>query len=447
MCRTIRPRSLALWMLMAWLVSPISQAAAAEAEQRYQSALDAMLADIGDPQKSFDFVQAATEVGDLRGAVAALERMLLINPGLANIQLELGVLYLRLGNASLGQYHINRALQAPNVPRVVRERAEALLAASGGQRGRNFLRGLVGLAYHYDENANAAPSSPEVLIGGGPLGNQIGLLSAESLGQSDSFVDLTAGATHVYAFAGDSGHSYETGLLLYANKYDKFSNLDFFIASLDTGPAFRIAGSGDAPIVLRPYISGAHDLLDGERYLTSFGGGVELRAQASVRTYGFLRIDYSDQDFQDSLERVVSDRSGGYFSGNAGLVHQFNQSFQISVDVAAEQADADANYEAYTRYGGGLGAKFFFGYGGKLPPWSIGLSARARKTDYDAADPQISSIVVRDDTRYDGMLAVDVPISRSLLLSLKGQYADNDSSIPNYTFDNTGGSLGISWRF
>lgn len=440
---TIRLRSLAVLMLMTWLVSPSSQAAAAEAEQRYQSALEAMLADIGDPQKSFDFVQAATAVGDLRGAVAALERMLLINPGLANIQLELGVLYLRLGNAGLGQYHINRALQAPNVPRVVRERAEALLASSGGQGGRHFWRGQVSLAGHYDSNANAAPSSPEVLVFG-----QAWDLSAESLEQSDSFVDLSLGTTHTYAFPGGAGHSFETSLLLYGNQYDKFSNLNFFIAGLDTGPAFRIGGSADAPVVLRPYVAGAYDLLDGDHYLTSVGGGFELRVQSSVQTFSFLRVDYSNQDFQDTPnKRFVSDRSGGYISANAGITHQFGQAIQLSGDIGAEQANADADYQTYRRYGGGLGIRFFFNYGGVRPPWSLGLSGRLRKADYDAADPQISSVVVRDDTRLDGIVSLDVPVSRSMLLSLRGQYTDNDSRVPNYVFDNTGGSLGITWRF
>lgn len=86
-----------------------------------------MVADLANPERSFEFVQAAVDAGDLRGAIAALERILLINPDLPNIQLELGVLYRRAGAAELGDAYIREALAAEDVPPEVRERAEAIL--------------------------------------------------------------------------------------------------------------------------------------------------------------------------------------------------------------------------------------------------------------------------------------------------------------------------------
>ena len=59
----------------------------------------------------------------------------------------------------------------------------------------------------------------------------------------------------------------------------------------------------------------------------------------------------------------------------------------------------------------------------------------------------ISSSITRNDTRYDVGLTLDVPITQSILLSVRGNYTDNHSNIPNYAFDNTGGSIGTSWRF
>lgn len=429
-----------------FLFALAADAGAATSEQSYQDALEEMLGDVGNPAKSFAFVKAAIEVGDVRGAVAALDRMLLINPGLANIQLELGVLYLRYGNADLGRYYIDRALQAPNVPRVVRERAEALLAGSGG--GRSFLRGVLSLAAHYESNANEAPASSEV-VGRNPFTGQdvIFELAPDSLEQSDNFFDLTAGLTHTYAFEGNGGHSFETNLLLYGSKYDELSDLDFALVSLDVGPALRIGGSLDAPLVLRPFAVGSYDLLDGEHYLSAYGGGLELRIQANVRTYSYVKLEYSNQEFYDTPTQFVSDRSGDYLSARAGIVRQLGRMLQLNADVAVEQGDADTEYQSFTRYGGGVGAKLFFGHGGTLPPWSLGLAARARTAEYDAPDPQVSARLVRDDTRYDAILTVDVPLSRALLLSMRGNYTDNESNVPNYEFDNTGGSLGVSWRF
>jgi len=76
-------------LCLAFLTLPItsySQGTLSDAERRYQQAFDAMRADLANPERSFEFVQAAIAVGDQRGAIAALERILQINPSLANIQ-------------------------------------------------------------------------------------------------------------------------------------------------------------------------------------------------------------------------------------------------------------------------------------------------------------------------------------------------------------------------
>lgn len=414
--------------------------AATADEDAYQRALDEMLADIGDPQLSFDFVQAATKVGDLRGAVASLERMLLIDPGLANIELELGVLLMSLGNADLGQYHIQRALRAPNVPLVVRRRAERIMASSGGAVGRSFWRGRLSINGSHDSNVNSSPSMPEVLVLSGP-----GTLS--SLEEPDSSFNFSLGATHVYAFAGNSGSSFETNLLAYASAYDEFSDQNLITGRVETGPALRLGRSPNSFFFLRPYLSVGYNLLDGEDYLRESGGGLELRAQPNVRTYGFLRADYSDQDFKDSATRIFSDRSGGYLTARAGISRLIGQSLQLSATVASVTADADASYQAFSRIGGGVGAKFFFGYGKSRPPWSIGLSANLRNTDYDAADPQVTVRIVREDERSDVALTIDVPVSQAALIALRYQYTKNESNIPNYQFENSGVDLGFSWRF
>ena len=54
-----------------------------------------------DPEKAFDFAQSAVAVGDVRGAIDALERVLTLNPTLTNIKFELGLLYLRAGSPEL----------------------------------------------------------------------------------------------------------------------------------------------------------------------------------------------------------------------------------------------------------------------------------------------------------------------------------------------------------
>ncbi len=73
--------------IVAWMFHGCAAAADSSEEQLYQARLDALLKDVANPERSFDFVEAAVAVGDLRGAAASLERILLIDPQLANIEL------------------------------------------------------------------------------------------------------------------------------------------------------------------------------------------------------------------------------------------------------------------------------------------------------------------------------------------------------------------------
>lgn len=414
-----------------------AQQAPSAADSEYRKALDAMLADLGDPEASFDFAKVAVSSGDSRGAIAAFERILRLNPTLANIELELGVLYLRSGNAELGRYHIRKSLQAANMPAVVRRRAEGYLATAAVESSRHAVRFDASVSARYDSNANAGPASDVVLLGGTPV------LLGSGLATEDASAEALAALTHDYSMAGNA--SLESRVLVFASKYDELNNLDLSLGTLETGPLFRL-GDATAPTFVRPFISGGYYLLDGDEYFTSYGAGFEARKFTQGSTVLSLRAQYEEQDFKDQPARFVSDRSGGYLQVNASVARQFGTHVQLVAELLAETADADANYQRYDRYGGGLGITWFSSPGSR-GRWSIGLTGRVREARYDSPDPQIDPLHEREDTRIDARLTLNVPLNRSLALTVSGIYADNDSNLPNYSYDNTGGSVGLNVRF
>jgi tetratricopeptide (TPR) repeat protein len=103
----------------------------------YNRAFQAMLADPGDLDKAFAFADLAIQIGDFEGAIAAMERMLLVNSNLPWVKLELGVLYYRLGSFAIARTYLQTALVAPNVPPALRERIRALLALIDQQEASN----------------------------------------------------------------------------------------------------------------------------------------------------------------------------------------------------------------------------------------------------------------------------------------------------------------------
>lgn len=75
------------------------------------------------------FAAIAVEIGDLEGAISALERLLLIAGDLPDVKLELGVLYFRLGSFETARVYLRSALASPHATAPVKERASRYLKA------------------------------------------------------------------------------------------------------------------------------------------------------------------------------------------------------------------------------------------------------------------------------------------------------------------------------
>ena len=109
----------------------------------YDRAFQAMLADPGNLDKAFAFADVAAQTGDFEGAIAAMERMLLVDQNLPWVKLELGVLYFRLGSFEMARTYLQNALTAPNIPPSLRERVRALLAQIEQRDAANHFNGSI----------------------------------------------------------------------------------------------------------------------------------------------------------------------------------------------------------------------------------------------------------------------------------------------------------------
>lgn len=127
-------------LLLAALVAGLAEASAVHAEtvqapssqadlkHAYDAAFQQMLMQPANLDVLFKFATLATQTGDFEGAVSALERMLLADPDLPRVRMELGALYYRLGSYEMARSYLDTVLQSPGVPPDVRGRAEQLRA-------------------------------------------------------------------------------------------------------------------------------------------------------------------------------------------------------------------------------------------------------------------------------------------------------------------------------
>ncbi len=87
-------------------VAPTLRQVSAADRAAYDAAFQESLRKPIDPPTLVRYAEAAIKIGDLEGAIAALERLLLVDAENPEVQLELGVLYFRLGSMEAAKSYL-----------------------------------------------------------------------------------------------------------------------------------------------------------------------------------------------------------------------------------------------------------------------------------------------------------------------------------------------------
>jgi hypothetical protein len=404
-----------------------------------------MRADIADPEASFEFAKTAVAAGDLTGAVAALERILRINPTLANIQLEIGVLYLRLGDPRSAAGYIASSLASPEIPAWVRDRATNLLRIANERASNQQVSWSFSTAVRQDDNANAAPFDPNVRV----LGLD-GLLDESDTGREDTSVELAGSMNHQLHLDGQSGNYLDTNFGIYNRDYDQLSELDLQAINFDMGPRLHFGSVLNPSFSMRPYLFAVHLELDGDKYLATRGVGVNFRKLFSPALMMDVNVDYDDQDYFDTPTRVGSANRSGPQRTLGGRIN-YLPSPSASWNFGMFVSDRDANVVYEERDHSGLDVSYTRVLGqrrqDRRQPLSITIATTSQKLEYRAPDPLVDPLVAREDDRWSAAFTVNVPVAARWNVYVSVQHTDNESSLPNYQYDNTGAVAGLRAAF
>jgi hypothetical protein len=413
--------------------------------QRYRDAFDAMMADPTSAEKSFQFARVAVSDNDIRSAIAALERILKINPGLANIRLQLGQLYLRVGATDLAATYLRQALLAPGVPPPLRQQAQSLLGQAERAQKKNFFTGTIYAGGRYDTDANAGPSSPEVRV----LGQQ-GQLDQASLGRSDWSGEVGATLNYTYAFDSQEGDDLEANFSTYNRRYVDTHLLNLNSVATDIGPRFYLGGVLDPSWSIRPFVSGTYLFLNEDAYLGQAGGGVNIRKLFASSSYVDLTLESSAQSFKDNAAFPTnSDRSGNYTELRTSVSYQLLPATRLFGAFSAAQRNSDAGFESYSELGVGTGVTQVYPAPFHLTAyaWTTSLYLGFHRSMYSEADPLVDPSIKRQDNRFDVVLTNNVRLTERLTLTATVQYTSNNSTLPNYKYNDTSVGLGLAWTF
>ena len=443
---TSRARRIAACGLM--LVGAMLSAAAAQAEPTAaeQHALFAqMVQNPTDYDATFAYVKVARERGDIEAAIGALERLLMYEPKLTRVKYELGALYFRLGAYEMAKRYFNEALAAPDVDAITRERIATYLPDAEKQTSQSRFSGFAQAGVRWQNNANYAPSSGMVRLGG-----QEYALLPSSRRRSDGNVFGIIGLSHDYDFDNQRGDVFETRFIGYGTRQFRFNDLDVGMVDINLGPRLMLLPDGYPGASVRPYVVAGKTWLDGASYLSSAGAGISLQLPVGDRLvlgpeFEWRRVSFSTGD----VIPVSAFNSGNWYTGGLSAGVKIAQHIKLDARGLHRRGDSAFAFQAFRQWVGEAALTFEFD-----PPmemmsrmWSLAPFVRVIRTEFDAANPFIDPLTIRRDTEWMTGLTLNAPIRRNFGVSATLQYNQVNSTLSNFSQNNFSVLIGPMARF
>ena len=415
-------------------------------EEAYDKAFQEVFRDPGNLDKSFAFAKLAIQLENYEAAISALERMLLVNPNLPRVRLELGVLYYRLGSFQLAKTYLLRAVEGDNVPDEVRTRVARFLAEIENRLSQHQIFGSLYAGFRWQSNANAGPGSTAVLANGvnAVLGDQF----TET---NDENVFLTGSLRHVYDLQSQSGATFESGATVYASQQRRRHELDLVFAEVNTGPRFPFETEIAEKASARPFVAAEVVGLADARYMTTYGLGGTVSGTLAEALMTELSLRHKERRFRDSGARPTnSDQNGGETSVGVNMRLPFMQDHRADLVLGAKSVTATDRHFANREFSALLG--YTISYEGyqfdkAAGAWSSSLSVERKYIDYKEFDTAVDPTNKRDDHHWRFNFLTNVPINRDWSLVANLQRIIANSSLPNYQYHNNIASIGVSFRF
>jgi len=242
----------------------------AQKEQLFQR----MLHNPADLDATFAYADVAARLGDYEAAVSALDRMLLFNPNLPRVELEIGALYFRMGAYDLARDYFARAA-ASNPPPEVRARIDEYMAQIDKATARHHLSGYLFFGGQYQSDANVAPGSPLILSPIGPV-----LLNSPFSRQASGSIFASGSLLYSYDLEDQRRDTIEVTSVGYLNHYfnSLVTRLDLSLLEITAGPRINFPNGGllgNIAASVKPYAIGDEVGLGWAQYFAAYGTGFE----------------------------------------------------------------------------------------------------------------------------------------------------------------------------
>jgi hypothetical protein len=417
-----------------------AEAAAAQARQREAPGETAtyaqVLANPDDTQLNYRFARAQIRAGDLKGAAATLERILLINPDLADVRLLYAVVLYRLDDLSEAKRELETLQKAALTPAEKKERDE-YAASVDGRMKKTHLSGRLSAGFEYDSNRNASPSTGLLLFQGQPL--PVSGLSAQ---RDDTAILTQANVTASRDLA--HGNEVFTSLDYYRADQTLLKTLNLQAYSAQVGGVWRAAPGWN----VTPTLGFDHVLLGEATFLRDRSAGVRVDHDINRRTTVFAEVHDAFDDFVNTSEVPnIGDETGIRFDATLGVERVLTPNMKLTASYTHEIKHAAQDFWEYQRESVDLAHLWLLGKGTFL------LTSAALHYDrYEQPNPLLSQ-TLRDDKTLRAGITYGVPLDvvcpklKDFLATFNYEYFQALSTVENYAYTNNKVSGLVTYRW
>jgi hypothetical protein len=415
-------------------------------EARREALLQQMIASPSDLDLAFEYAQLSSQVGDYEGAISALERVLIYAPNTPRIQLELGILYYRLGAYEVARSYFEQALANPSVPPSVAAQIRLYLQQLALAADPPPFSATWFSAIRWESNANAGPGTQSVTLNGIDF-----TLDQQSVGRS-GWSALNIGTLHYAWDLKNQGDRLEFDALAYSTAYfdSKLSDIDLDFFEMTFGPSFNMRRWNLDKT--RTYLYGIGDLayLGYDEYFWAPGAGFRLLSFGAERSVIDARIETRWRDFQDSSDLPLnSDRTGWQTRFGATYSYYMTPGFVVTTQLYGQREDARVGYwsDWEIAFSGGFAWTFNNPLWQARFPWTLQAGGGVIRRSYDDPDPTIDPFEAEEDTMWWTRGALVLPVAETWALVPSVEYRDQNSNYDIRTYIDLMTMLGVQKRF
>jgi hypothetical protein len=423
--------------------TPSAFSAPSDLEARRDALLQAMISNPGNLDIAFEYAELSTQVGDYEGAVSTLERILIFAPNTPSLQLELGILYYRMGAYDVARSYFAQALANPATPPDVANKIKLYLQQLALLADPPAFSAVIFSGIRWESNANSGPASQTVTLSG------IDFTLDDTSVAKPGWSAVNTAALH-YDFDLKQGDRIDFDFLTYNATYFDLTeaNLNFFEATL--GPSFNLKRFGINASRFFAYGIGTEVLMENSQYFGAGGGGLRFLSFAAERSVLDVRVETRVREYSNTRDNPTNSlrdgpqtRFGGYYT------YYLGPGLSLVVQAYAQREDAKVGYYANWELGasGGIAWTFANPIAVGRYPWTLQVGAGGIQRNYDDPDPVISATQTESDTTFWGRAAVIIPVSDTLAMVPQIEYRDQNSNYEISRFDDFSALVGLQKRF